>query len=185
MSPRIIEETFLRDSAANRGENIVHTVEKNLATEDRNALSIFREDAGRQLSLMSDRHNTMLQSVGILVAFASILFLQLITIGPALDGSGGILFMVSMGSILLCGIYGTVTISGSRGFVPSAGLSIEEEKALCETQRTNSLEERITERILGSCEIAYRSNTRLADRMTHMAMLLMVGTITLFIGWCI
>jgi len=185
MSPRIIEEILPRDSATNGGENYVHTVEKNLATEYRNALVVIREDLSRQLGLMSDSHNTMLQSVGILVAFASILFLQLIAMGPALDGNGGILFMVSMGSFLLCGIYGVVTISESRGFVLSAGLSIEEEKDLYETQRTNSLEERITERILCSCETAYQSNTRLADRMTHVAMLLMVGILTLFIRWCI
>ena len=184
MSPRIIEEILPANCAAG-GKDDAHMIKKDLATGDRNALEALREDVSRQLGLMLDRHNSMLQSIGIIAALASVLFLQLIAVGPALYEKGGVLFMVSMGSILLCGIYGVVTISGSRAFALSAGLSIEEERDLYDILSTSSLEERITEGIFSSCEIASRSNTRLADRITHMTMLLLVGVLMIFIEWCI
>ena len=55
---------------------------------DFNAMAAIRtieEDFGRQLELASDRQNTMVQSVGIILAFASISLIEVIRVFSTLD----------------------------------------------------------------------------------------------------
>jgi hypothetical protein len=147
-------------------------------------LSLFRKDLGRQLGLVSDRQNAMLQSIGILVAFASILFLQLLAMDPVFEGYG-FFFVASIESVLFCCIIGVLMILQTSRFALSAGMAIEEEVILYNSDEINNLEERITRGLIGAYRTVYKNNTRLMIIIKYMVALLLIGIITMFAGWCL
>jgi len=124
-------------------------------TEDKGALSLLREDIGRQLGLASDRQNTLLQSIGVLIAFASIVFLQLMTMNPVSDW-GGVLSVASMGFIALCCAYGIFTILLSSGFTLSAGMRVEEERDIYDSADVKCLEVKIVAGISKAYDTVYQ-----------------------------
>lgn len=165
-------------------KDVEHTLKHDLETEDRKALFVVREDLGRQLGLASDRQNATLQSIGILVAFASILFLQLLAMDPVLE-RGGIFSWLSMGSVLLCSIVGILTILKSSNFALSTGMGAEDVMELYEMKKTDDLEIMIAHGVNRAYRMVYRNNAHLNDRITYMVVLLLLGIFTGFAGWCI
>jgi len=78
---------------------------------DQDALIAFqalREDLGRQLELVSDRQNTMVQSIGIILAFASILLMEVIH--STYTNAGSIFVTASILALFACCITGIATI---------------------------------------------------------------------------
>ncbi|MCL1811357.1 MAG: hypothetical protein FWG41_03960 [Methanomassiliicoccaceae archaeon] len=152
--------------------------------DDQNALTLIREDLGRQLGLASDRQNTMLQSIGVMVAFASILFLQLLAMEPVFDGYG-VFFIISLCSVLFCCIYGVFAILSSSNFALLTGMGVEEAKSSYENDEVCDIEATITNGMDRAYEAVYRNNANLIDRLTYMVALLMVGVFAELAGWCL
>ncbi|MCL1979313.1 MAG: hypothetical protein FWG60_04060 [Methanomassiliicoccaceae archaeon] len=184
MSPRIIEEIPPENCAVNLRKNTVPTVKNVFEPSDKKTLSVIREDLGRQLGLASERRNAMVQTVGIMAAFASVLFLQVLATGPALEGFG-ILFIVSMGSFLFCCIWGAVTFLNSRDHVLSAGVSLENGLGISFDGDSYDLEAKIAVGMCNACRNVNLINTMLSEKIAYMVMLLTVGVIASFAGWCI
>jgi len=149
---------------------------------DRDALSLLREDIGRQLGLASDRQNTLLQSAGILVAFASILLLQLLAMDPDLSGYG-MLFTASMGAGLICCIAGILVILRSSGFALSTGMVAREAIDHYNRKETDGFEAKMVMGIGEAYETVYVNNTRLIGTIRYMVVLLLIGVLTMFTGW--
>jgi len=147
-----------------------------------NALSLLRKDIGRQLGLASDRYNTLLQSIGILVAFASILFLQLLAIDPVFAGYG-ILFASSMLSVFFCCIVGILSILRSSRFALSAGIAVDKETDLFKKGEIEDFEMKIAIGLDKAYETTYENNTRLTEIIRYMVVLLLLGIIAMFAGW--
>jgi hypothetical protein len=152
--------------------------------DDLSALKLVRRDLERQLGLASDRQNTLLQSVGILVAFSSILFLQSLTMNPAFNGSG-VLFFVSMICAFLCCLLGVVTVLTHRLFISSTGINIKEGVQLYNNKKTTSLEEKIMEGVDRAYSVTFRNNARFIEILTYMVFLLVIAMVTMLAGWCL
>jgi hypothetical protein len=69
------------------------------------AILTLKDDFGRQLELVSDRQNTMVQSIGIILAFASVLLMEIVQIiHLSLDSIPGIISVVALLTSCLIGI---------------------------------------------------------------------------------
>jgi hypothetical protein len=186
MPPRILEEISPEsdpDACAAYGDSLP-SLKNDLKTADQNVFSLIRGDIERQLGLASDRQNSMLQSIGILVAFASILFLQLLTMDPAFDGFGAF-FATSIFSVLLCCLLGIFTILESRKFALSAGMNIMDEISRYNDDNAEHLETEIANGMIRAYEAAYHDNANLVLKIILIGALLLIGIITMSLGWCL
>jgi len=72
------------------------------------AIHAIKDDFGRQLELASDKHNAMIQSMGIILAFASILLIE--TIQFVNMQMGGLLSIAALCAFFVCCFIGIITI---------------------------------------------------------------------------
>lgn len=72
------------------------------------AIHAIKDDSGRQLELASDKHNAMVQSMGIILAFASILFVE--TTQFVNTDVNGLMSVVALCAFLTCCLIGVATI---------------------------------------------------------------------------
>jgi hypothetical protein len=176
----IENETTYMERIEKRGQKI----EQDPEIRFQNALFVMREDLGRQLGLASDRQNTMLQSIGIIVAFSSILFLQLLAMDPAFDGYG-LLFIISIGSVLSCSVFGIHTIMVSSNFALSAGMEADKMVELYDNHEIDNYELKVANGISRALISASQKNASLTERVTYMVAALLLGVFTMFAGWCL
>ena len=149
---------------------------------DEKALKVIKEDIGRQLGLVSDRRNTMVQSIGIIMAFASVLFAQIITVGT-FEGISGIYFTSSLLCLFSCGAMGIFTILKSTVFVTWSGMKIDEEAILYNKGDTKNLEVDIVNGMNEALEETSNENEDLIFIIRLMATLLMIGMAIVFVEW--
>ena len=145
------------------------------------ALSVIKEDIGRQLGLASDRQNAMLQSIGILLAFASILLLQIIVMNPSFSGYG-LLFAVSIICVLFCCVLG-VSVLSSSAFSLSFGMDVEKEVGLYTDGKIEDPEIEIMNGISDAWKEVRRYNAFLINVIRCMVLPLLVGILTMLAGW--
>jgi len=144
-------------------------------------LSSVKEDVGRQLGLASDRQNAMLQSIGILLAFASILLLQIIVMNPSFSGYG-VLFAVSILCVLFCCVLG-VSILSSSAFSLSFGMDVEKEVGSYSDGKAEDLESDIVNGMSEAWKEVCRYNKFLINIIRCMVLPLLVGILTMLAGW--
>ena len=149
---------------------------------DEKALKVIKEDIGRQLGLASDRRNTIVQSIGIMMAFASVLFAQIITVGT-FEGISGSFFSFSLLCLFFCSIMGIFTILKSTVFVTWSGMKIDEEAILYNKGDTKTLEVDVVNGMSEALEETIDENEDLISIIQSMAILLMVGMIAVFAEW--
>ena len=149
--------------------------------ENERALSAIKEDIGRQLGLASDRQNAMLQSIGILLAFASILLLQIIVMNPSFSGYG-LLFAVSIICVLFCCVLG-VSVLSSSAFSLSFGMDVEKEVGLYTDGKIEDPEIEIMNGISDAWKEVRRYNAFLINVIRCMVLPLLVGILTMLAGW--
>lgn len=150
--------------------------------KDRDSLLLVKEDIGRQLHLASDRQNAMLQSIGIIVAFASILIAQIITRNPSFDGLGALL-LVSLVSLLSCSGLGIYSIVTSDAFTIFLGMDDDVEVNLLNKRETNKLEVDIVNNMKEALDDTLYNNQDLLAALQYLGVLLILGLITLLFGW--
>ncbi|MCL1810824.1 MAG: hypothetical protein FWG41_01175 [Methanomassiliicoccaceae archaeon] len=146
------------------------------------SLSIIKEDIGRQLGLASDRQNSILQSIGILVAFASVLFVQIIVMNPSFDGSGWI-FVFSLACLLFCSGLGVVVLIMSKAFTIIMGNDNRGAATLLKTEEINNLEIDIVNGMIISLKATKYNNSNLVAYLRSMGILLVAGLVALLIAW--
>lgn len=151
--------------------------------EDKDTLLLIKEDIGRQLGLASERQNAMLQSIGILLAFASILFLQIIIMNPSFSGYG-LFFVVSIICVLFCCVLG-VSVLSSSAFSLSSGMDIEEEINLYRKGELDDLGSKIVNGMHESQKEVCRYNVFLINVIRCMVVPLLIGILTMLAGWCL
>jgi hypothetical protein len=151
-------------------------------TKNHEALQIIKEDVGRQLGLASDRQNLILQSVGILLAFASVLFVPMAIVNTDIIFENSY-FTAAMILVFLCCLVGVCTLILSGAFTLSSGLSVKNEIYRYNTGDTKDLEIDIVNSMNEAREDITHSNGFLTKIIRWMAFLLFIGILLMLIGW--
>jgi hypothetical protein len=146
--------------------------EENDHDEREYALSLLKEDHSRQLQLASDRQNTLLQSIGILVAFASVIFVQK-ALDTSIPSENGIEVLAD--PIFLCCIVGIGTIMMSWKFGFHMGMNVRRSA------------ERYNEGLYGSLTFdivlsLYHANLRANGRNRWLNIILILAALLFLIG---
>ena len=144
------------------------------------AIHSIKEDLGRQLELASDRQNAMVQSVGIILAFASILLVE--TVRSLYLDNGDALGVISLASFLLCSVVGIVTIWQWRGWDLYAGFEYGKIADLFDDRKFVDLERLLLRGVAMSHSVAIGNNYVIRGRIKYMVMSFFIGVASMLIG---
>jgi len=153
---------------------------------DNVAMTVFqvlKEDFGRQLELLSGRQNTMVQSIGIILAFASVLLIE--SIRMISTNSDNLFDLISMASLFACCLTCIATIWEWKSW--SLYIGLESDKVVDAFNDWNyvSLYEMLLAGVLQSHKATKRNNYILKKRISYVVMLLLTGTVFAVIGMVI
>jgi len=150
--------------------------------EREHALFVLREDVSRQLKLTSDRQNMILQLIGILVAFASIIFVQQLIMDTDVHGWRMYAFAISLLLIFFCCTLGIYTIMMSDVFAISTGRKIERSVDRYNEGDIEGFEAYIVSGMYYAFVETHNKNEQLTKRLKQMSLMLMLGIVMLING---
>ena len=150
------------------------------ASDYYNAVSLLREDYSGQLQLASDRQNAILQSIGILVAFASVIFVQkLLSSGPVEND----IYLYISDPTFLCCIVGIGTIMMSWKFAFPTGMNVRRSAERFNKGDFKDFELTIVNELYNANLKANDRNRWLNILLILVAALLILGIIKLVAEW--
>jgi hypothetical protein len=144
------------------------------------AIHALREDFGRRLELVSNRQNTMFQSIGILLAFASILMTQAISM--IFLNPDNVCGTVALATFLLCCAAGIVTIWEWRNWKLFTGLNSDELADLFNRRRFIHLQKQLLSGVIESNDRVAYNNLIIKNRIYYMVVSLSAGVALMLIG---
>lgn len=144
------------------------------------ALHAIKEDFGRQLGLASDRQNSMIQSIGIILAFASILLIEVIR--TAQLNTEGIPGLMALVSFLSCCSIGVATIWNWRNWEMYTGFDQDEVVDSFNDWRFIDVHGLLLNGVTRSYDAVINNNYILKERITGMVIALFAGIVLMLIG---
>ena len=152
---------------------------------DMDKVSLMRGEFGRQLGLMSDRQNAMLVSIGILVAFASILFAQQILLLDIdfSEWKKWIFNIVSMILLLICCLLGILVIYKSSDYLVFTGMNIGAATKKFSEEPAEKIEIDMLDGLHKAYYYTSSDNYYLSKVIKAMVLLLLLGIVMLILGW--
>ena len=169
------------DLSEDNDEHIEH------GDSDNSVLSDMRKDLHLKLTIASGRQNIMKQEIGIIMAFASILLIQLVYILLDIDTDAvltapAICFIISALSVFACCIIGLVTILRWSFFTLEIGMSINKMTELYNESEISKLETDMLNGLIDSIYKTYANNSALRVVIIGIVILLIIGVIFLVTG---
>lgn len=147
------------------------------------ALQTLKEDFGRQLELVSDRQNAMVQSTGIILAFASVLLIE--TIRIVQTHPYGMLDIISAFSLFVCCLVGIATIWEWKNWNLYTGFDSNDIIEAFNDWRFVRLYSLLLTGVLESYAVMSGNNYILRKRITYMVLSLLAGTVFTVVGMVI
>ena len=144
------------------------------------AVRELREDFGRRLELASNRQDAMMQSIGVILAFASILLVEAVRSLHLGEGAGT--GTVSLLSFLICSIIGVATIWQWRNWELYAGLEYGRVSDSFSDRRFVELRRLLLESVVRSHGVATRNNYIIRGRIKYMVMCFLIGIASMLAG---
>jgi len=144
------------------------------------ALLAMKDDFGRRLELASDRQNAMVQSIGIILAFASILLGE--TVRLIHTGQWGACEAVSVTAMLSCCMTGIATIWEWKSWKLYTGFYSDDVVRAFRGWRFVDLHYMLVGGVLISHDAMTRNNYILRRRISWMVLFLISGTLSTVTG---
>ena len=144
------------------------------------AIRAINDDFGRQLDLASDRQNTMVQSVGIIMAFASILLIEvvrLLYLEP--DSANNIIALIVF---LLCCAVGVATIWQWKNWELYSGFNFNDILFSFNEKRFADMHLFLLKGMIDSHKILRHNNYIVKERISLMMIFLSVGIALMLVG---
>ena len=147
------------------------------------AILTIKEDFDRQLELVLDRQNTMIQSIGIVLAFASVLLVSTMRLVQLrLESFPD---MISISALFICCLIGIATIREWKNWELNTGLNIYKVKDAFNEEKYHVLYQLLLEGVAGSYESMSGKNFILKKRISVMVLSLLMGTVFALTGMVI
>ncbi|MCL2148503.1 MAG: hypothetical protein FWH47_04095 [Methanomassiliicoccaceae archaeon] len=143
----------------------------------------IREDFSRQLEVTSSRQNAMVQSVGIMLAFASMLFIE--TIRSVYSNSGDAAGVASLASFLFCCVVGVMTIWQWRNWELYSGYDYDKMAESFNKGEFVGVQLLLLRGVIKSRKAASGNNFVLRERIKYMALCLFTGIAFMLVGMVI
>ncbi|WP_148305817.1 hypothetical protein [Candidatus Methanoplasma termitum] len=168
-------------SNQNRWRNNMHSNSFDATTA--NAVQTLKEDFDRQLELVSDRQNTMVQSIGIILAFASVLLME--TIQMVHLSHSSVPGIASVIALFTCCLIGIATIWEWKSWSLHTGFDLYEIIEVFNKRDFVRFYSLLFEGAVRSYESMSDNNYILKRRITYLVLSLVTGTAFAVIGMVI
>jgi len=171
------------DRSEEEGDEKRNELDRDFDARALTAILTIKDDFDRQLESVLDRQNTMIQSIGIILAFASVLLVSVMrSVQLRLDSVPEV---ISVAALFSCCVIGIVTIREWKNWELYSGLDLGKViDAFNEEQYT-----RLYYLLLGGTVRSYETmsgkNFILRDRITYMVLSLLMGTVFALVGMVI
>ena len=139
-----------------------------------------REDFGRQLELASDRQNAMVQSVGIILAFASILLIESIRL--LYPEPNKIYNIIALASFLMCCATGIATIWRWKNWELYSGLDFNKVINFFNMEKIFAMHFLLLKGVIDSHDMMRNNNFFIKKRISIMAIFLSGGIALMLMG---
>ncbi len=143
------------------------------------AVAVIREDLGRQLDLASNRQNTMIQIIGIIMAFASLLLIECV---HYCTDPTDFVFMAALVAFLICCMVGTLSLWQWKNWELLTGSDIDSTIQSFNDGDFFEVQSKIIKGIAGSYDQTSIDNYVLKRRISYMVIFLLTGLVLLLIG---
>jgi len=186
--PEVPESSLIQKESAEHTEDKWNSVEQDEYDRDYDAraltaLRTIKEDLDRQLELVSDRQNTMIQSIGIILAFASVLLVSTMRlVQMRLDN---IPEMISITALFTCCVIGIATIREWKNWKLYTGSNLYKVINAFNEEKYTILYHMLLEGVAKSFDAMSDNNYILKRRITYVVLSLLVGTAFTVIGMVI
>ena len=147
------------------------------------ALLAMKDDFGRQLELASERQNAMVQSIGIILAFASILMGEAVRLMHT--NPWNVYDAVSMAAMLACCMTGIATIWEWKSWRLYTGSDTDSVIDAFNSWRFIDLHHLLVGGVLKSHDAMAHNNYILRRRISLMVLFLLAGTVSTVTGMVI
>jgi hypothetical protein len=137
------------------------------------AAHMMWDDFGRRLELASNRQNTMIQSVGIILAFASILLTE--TISTMHQNAGNAYNVAALVAFFFCCTFGVLTVWEWRGWKLYTGLDSSEVTDAFNERGFIYLQRLLLKGVIWSHDLVRGNNFIIKNRITYMMAFLFAG----------
>jgi len=171
-------KTLLKDDA---GEEPEKDHVDRFDDDARVSIHDIREDLGRQLDLVSDRQNAMITIVGILVAFASLLFITIYPEEGFFNSSVGLDSYSAIAFGICCAV-GITTLLFWKNWDFGLDGNIKEAISRFNEDRWFSVQTELLSGLFDSYDEMCDKNHALSQRIKIMVLIIMTGLITMVIG---
>ncbi|MCL2317769.1 MAG: hypothetical protein FWC44_01740 [Methanomassiliicoccaceae archaeon] len=138
------------------------------------AILTIKGDFDRQLELVSDRQNTMIQSLGIILAFASVLLVSTMRMVQLRFDS--IPEMISIAALFTCCLIGITTIREWKNWKLFTGSNLNEVITVFNEENYTKLYHLLLEGVVRSYDAMTDNNYILKRRITSVVLTLLIGT---------
>lgn len=139
------------------------------------AIHAISEDFRHQLMLLSDRQNSMVQSIGVILAFASILLIETVSLAHSRSDNG--IILVALGFFFLCCLGCIWAILDWRNWEVYSGADQEAVLDRLENKDVFGIPEMLLQGVVRSYGVITVNNYILRTRIRNMAMLLVTGAL--------